>query len=429
MTVISKLFRSDSGFTSPYFLVDVSGNLITQTLTVAGNRIELVSGAKITTAGQTLLSQTTLGSSVVNILGTLTGLTISGPLSNTGTTNLGLISNVTIAGGTAGQVLTTDGNGVLSWATVSGSGGTTINGSTTLSGLTDVNITSPSDGQVLKYSTSQGKWIPSADLVGNAVSGIQLTALSVSTATASGSGGLSYNNLSGVFTFTPPVIPLFTGGTVSGSTTFSSSVTFNSSAIFSSAITFSAGATFSGALSFGNAVTFNSQTTFTGSTNLGPVGNLSITGGTAGQVLTTNGSGSLSWVTQTVTVVAASRTSVSVTTSSIAAGSSANYTITGYKGYMLYSIQTSYGAWVTVYSSTAARTSDASRAITTDPTPGSGVIAEMISTTGTTQYFSPAIVGYSSEATPTTSIPLKIYNNGASASVITVTLTILQTES
>jgi hypothetical protein len=96
---------------------------------------------------------------------------------------------------------------------------------------------------------------------------------------------------------------------------------------------------------------------------------------------------------------------------------------------MLYSIQTSYGAWVTVYSSTAARTSDASRAITTDPTPGSGVIAEMISTTGTTQYFSPAIVGYSSEATPTTSIPLKIYNNGASASVITVTLTILQTES
>lgn len=40
-----------------------------------------------------------------------------------GTTDLGPVSNVTITGGTAGQVLTTDGSGVLSFSTVAASGG------------------------------------------------------------------------------------------------------------------------------------------------------------------------------------------------------------------------------------------------------------------------------------------------------------------
>lgn len=40
-----------------------------------------------------------------------------------GFSNLGAVGNVTITGGTAGQVLTTDGNGVLSFSTVAGTGG------------------------------------------------------------------------------------------------------------------------------------------------------------------------------------------------------------------------------------------------------------------------------------------------------------------
>lgn len=39
-----------------------------------------------------------------------------------GTTNLGPVSNVTITGGTSGQVLSTDGAGNLSFTTVSGGG-------------------------------------------------------------------------------------------------------------------------------------------------------------------------------------------------------------------------------------------------------------------------------------------------------------------
>jgi hypothetical protein len=122
-----------------------------------------------------------------------------------------------------------------------------------------------------------------------------------------------------------------------------------------------------------------------------------------------------------------SRATVSVTTSSLAAGSSANVQITGYKSYLLLSVQVDQAAWVTIYSNTANRTSDASRAITTDPTPGSGVIAEAITSGAQTSYYSPATIGYTTDAS--TTIPLKVYNNGATATTITVTLTIVQLES
>jgi hypothetical protein len=102
--------------------------------------------------------------------------------------------------------------------------------------------------------------------------------------------------------------------------------------------------------------------------------------------------------------------------------------VTGFKGYNLYSIEVDNAAWVTVYSSVAARTADASRTISTDPTPGSGVITEIISTGAVTQLITPAAVGFSSESPATTSIPLKVENNGVTSTTITVTLTLLQTE-
>ena len=123
-----------------------------------------------------------------------------------------------------------------------------------------------------------------------------------------------------------------------------------------------------------------------------------------------------------------SRTVAAVTSASLAAATSGTYTITGFKGYAILSVQTSAAAWVTIYSSVSAQAADASRTKTTDPVPGSGVIAEVITTSSVTQYFSPAVVGYSSESTPTTNIPIKIYNNGSSAATITVTLTLIKLE-
>ena len=66
--------------------------------------------------------------------------------------------------------------------------------------LADVNLaTAPQTGQVLKYDGSN--WVAAADGTGGG--GIALTDLSVTTASA-GTAALSYNNVSGVFTYTPP---------------------------------------------------------------------------------------------------------------------------------------------------------------------------------------------------------------------------------
>ena len=123
-----------------------------------------------------------------------------------------------------------------------------------------------------------------------------------------------------------------------------------------------------------------------------------------------------------------SRTTASITTVSLTVGASTTTNIVGYKGYALMSIQTSAGAWVTVYSSAAAATADAARSIATDPTAGSGVIAETITTASGTTYFSPGVFGYSSEAIPSTNIPVKVYNNNGTTTPITVTLTLLKLE-
>ena len=79
---------------------------------------------------------------------------------------------------------------------------------TSIGGLSDVDITTtaPTNNQVLVWSTD--KFVP-ADQSGSG-GGVDLTAFSVGeNATASGSGGIGYNNTSGVFTYTPPVLSNF----------------------------------------------------------------------------------------------------------------------------------------------------------------------------------------------------------------------------
>ena len=92
------------------------------------------------------------------------------------------------------------------------------------------------------------------------------------------------------------------------------------------------------------------------------------------------------------------------------------------------SIQTSAAAWVTVYTSTAARTADASRTITSDPLPGSGVIAEVITGAATTQKITPGLLGFNDESTPVSDVYLKVENQSGSSAAITVTLSLLVLE-
>ena len=123
-----------------------------------------------------------------------------------------------------------------------------------------------------------------------------------------------------------------------------------------------------------------------------------------------------------------SRQTFNAATNSIADGAAGNITITAYKTYSLLKIQTSAAAWVTLYTDQASRTSDANRSEATDPLPGSGVIAEVITTAAATQIITPATIGWNNESTPVASVYAKVVNKSGGAAAITVTITVVQLE-
>ena len=162
--------------------------------------------------------------------------------------------------------------------------------------------------------------------------------------------------------------------------------------------------------------------TITGPTgHVGSQGNIGATGytGPAGAPgpVGPAGSGSLS-----------SRTTASITTPTLSPNASAVVTVNLFRGFNLYSIQTSSAAWVTVYSSAAAQTADNSRPINVDPAPGTGVIAEAITTGAQTIIYTPFIGGWNNNSPPNSATTLKVTNTGNSSTTITVTLTVVQTE-
>ena len=146
---------------------------------------------------------------------------------------------------------------------------------------------------------------------------------------------------------------------------------------------------------------------------------------TVGNVNATNISGNGAGITN---LPGTNRTTVTVITPSLAANAAANVIATGYPGYALYSISSNVASWITLYTSNAAAASDYTRSINTDPTPGSGVIAESIGNVAAITKFTPAVVGFNDETVPTSAIPMKIVNNGNVTSNISVTLTLLKLE-
>ena len=92
-------------------------------------------------------------------------------------------------------------------------------------------------------------------------------------------------------------------------------------------------------------------------------------------------------------------------------------------------VETSAAAWVTIYCDAASRTADASRLITEDPDPGSGVIAEAVTTGPDTILFSPAVVGYNNNSPVDSTVYLKTKNQtGVSTAGIAITFTMLKME-
>ena len=306
----------------------------------------------------------------------------------------------------------------------------------------------------ITYSWDGSSW----SAAGAGASATDRTLFSVSTS-AAGTAALSYNSNSGVFSYTPPDLSSYatqswvTGQgyltaevdtlqtvTARGATTNQTLRVNNSGGnqvfqidsstgrltIGSTSLSIAAGITmYHGSTGSTATLTMNAQG---GTIDCGQLtaGGLTYptSNGNSGEALISNGSGGVNWGPVASTGLQ-SRTTALVT-QSIANGAVANLSITTPKTYVLYSIETSHAAWVTLYSDTASRTADASRAETTDPTPGSGVLAEVITTGATTQLITPGSICFNSAATGITYA--KVVNKSGSTANVSVTLTYLQLE-
>ena len=328
-------------------------------------------------------------------------------------------------------------------------GGTQLNVSVSVSGTPPEYPTQGSlwfnsnTGAIYLYyqDSSSNQWIaPVVSASGGGGSGASLTAFSVTTASP-GTADLIYNNTTGVFTFTPPNLSSYVTSTSLTSTLGNYATTSSlSSYVTSTSLTSTLGgyATTS-ALSLavsgvaytlptasnlvlggvkvdGSTITINSGVISLATASTSQLGGVKVDGST----ITSNGSGVISTPVNT-------RSTSSATSNSLANDASGTFTIPGFKGYMLYSIQTSHAAWVVLYTSNAARTADSAREETTDPLPNAGVVAEVITTGAETIVVSPAVVGFNTDAL--TDIPIKITNKSGSTQSITVTLTLLKMES
>ena len=122
------------------------------------------------------------------------------------------------------------------------------------------------------------------------------------------------------------------------------------------------------------------------------------------------------------------RTTAQASTGNILDGASSNIQMTAVKTYALLKIQTSHAAWVTLYTNIPSRSADSSRNETTDPLPGTGVIAEIITSDGAVQNITPGTIGWNDDSTPSTNLYAKVVNKSGSSVNITVTVHFVQIE-
>ena len=127
--------------------------------------------------------------------------------------------------------------------------------------------------------------------------------------------------------------------------------------------------------------------------------------------------------------VAKVRGVVSGTTGSLAPNAIGNITITGHKSYLLMNVGLSTAGWFRLYTDSTSRTNDASRSVGLDPTPGSGVIAEVVTTgLSTSIKVSPFVPGGNMDSSPSTNMYVAIKNTSTTTQAITANLTILKLE-
>ena len=385
--------------------------------------------------------------------------------------SLGQLTDVDLSTApTTGQVLKY--NGTIWNAAADGGGG---GGATTLPGLNDVNISNPNSGQVLKYNGSV--WINDTDATGGGGGGGISNVVEDTTPQLGGNLDLNSKNIDGTGNINITGTLDVSSSSTFGSVTTSGSATFGTNSndvqvIGISKILRMGGSTGfriqeegtsaqisqeTGSLRFfydsgnqykwaifnnaGSVDLYYANSKKFETTNVGVIitGSLTAGGltyptsnGTNGQVLTSDGSGGVTWTTVSGGGGATlSRGTVSgATNSSHQNNSDQTLTLSLGKSYSLLKMVVSHQAWVRVYTSSAAATADSSRLITEDPLPGSGLIAEAITTTtNQTVNFTPALIGWNDESPVTANAYVVVRNRTGGTQAITVTLTKIELES
>ena len=286
-------------------------------------------------------------------------------------------------------------------------------------GHTDVSLTTPSTGQILQYNGAEWEnWTPNyltsfseTDTLDDVTGRGSTTSNSVTL-----TGGLTSNNIN--FSTTTGSQLNSSGLIIASSTGFAVNNTSNTATV--AEFSFASGCILKDNGNNTRLSTLSTGVTINGALTAGGL-TYPTTNGTSGQVLTSDGTGTVAWGTP-----AGSRSTVPVTVN-IANEAVSNTSFTTPKTYVLIKVSTSHAAWVTLYSDTGSRTADAGRQINVDPLPGSGVLSEVITTGNQVQLITPGTICFNSAGTGTTYA--KIVNKSGSTANITVTLTYVVLES
>ena len=237
---------------------------------------------------------------------------VTGNLNVDGRTTLGFINNIFIAGGSAFDVISTDGSGGLSF--VPQYNNAAVN--SYLSSSAMINYSSTGN-MIARRSTFQTVSTTELDVAGGntslgPVGNVRITGgTSGQVLTTNGAGNLSWANVatpygdSNVAAFLAPGynIPIATSGNIIAANIASGDL-ISANRISSNSVTVANNIATSNLIATGNvtasniAVSANVTTAnlaVSARSSLGAVGNITITGGTTGQVLTTDGTGNLSW--------------------------------------------------------------------------------------------------------------------------------------
>jgi hypothetical protein len=202
------------------FTVTGTGANVTGTLNVTGNLVSAnISSGNIAATGQIITSNNIQGNNVTSS----NAMTVGANLQVFGKSNLNAVGNVTITGGTSGQVLTTNGSGVLSWATPAAA--PLANGTSTVSiPVINGNVEIKSGSNTWAFANTGILNTPTGAETQILASNADLTIRAIETVGSRGTVSLqsannfTANNLFSSFTATTlkAVITAYAGGSASG---------------------------------------------------------------------------------------------------------------------------------------------------------------------------------------------------------------------